>query len=65
MSMKYPKKFEDWFNKYGMMDDSWQSLEPWQRERIKRIAYRAYRRGQMDRSTAIGKSLERACTNAR
>lgn len=65
MSTKYPKKFEDWFSKYGMMDDGWQSLEPWQRERVKRIAYRAYCRGQQDYSKRMQRSLEKACTNAR
>jgi len=42
------KKFKAWFNKYGMMDDGWQSLELWQRSRIERIAYRAYKKGKRD-----------------
>ena len=41
-------KFLKWFKKYGILDDYWASLEPWQAHRIQRIAWRAYNKGKKD-----------------
>ena len=47
--MKYTKDFEKWWNAgYGILDDGW-TFEGWQRSRLKRIAYRAYKRGKNDK----------------
>lgn len=46
--MIVPNYFKAWFNKYGMLDDGWSSLAPWQYHRIMLIAWRAYRKGRKD-----------------
>jgi hypothetical protein len=46
--MKYTKEFEKWFSAgYCTLDDGW-PFEGWQHSKIKRIAYRAYKRGKTD-----------------
>jgi len=47
--MKYTKDFEKWWSAgYGILDDAWCIDYTRARYAIKRIAYRAYRRGKSD-----------------
>ena len=46
--MKIPKYFLEWFRSYGLLDDGWTDMGLGVQNRIKRIAWRAYRRGILD-----------------
>lgn len=55
--MKTNKKFEAWFEKYGLMDDLPAVTTPRDIATAKRIAWRAYRRGIHDNKRTIQKYI--------
>ena len=55
--MKIPNYFTGWFQFNGWMDDGW-DMEIWQRLRIQRIAWRAYRKGVSDTKKKNNQSIQ-------
>ena len=53
--MRIPKWFEKWFGSYGIMDDA---TPFWASGSVKRIAWRAYRKGKKDGAKQYSIDLE-------
>ena len=58
MNNKYTKKFEKWFREYGLMSDLYKIDDTYLLHAVKRIAYRAYKRGRYDQQKKKEKAYE-------
>lgn len=56
--MRIPNYFSKWFRIFGLMDDGW-DFELWQSNRVKKIAWRAYRKGVADTKAKHEKSISK------
>ena len=51
--MRMPYYFIEWFDRSGLLDDGWKGMDVWMINRIRRIAWRAYRKGAKDEKNRI------------